>query len=38
MKKEKNNIFWIFSEECGKMWKKVKNDENQSDSDEKGHN
>ena len=31
MKKRKNNIFSIFSEKCGKMLKKVKNDENRSD-------
>ena len=38
MKKGKNNIFWIFSEKYGKMLKKVKNDENRSDIDEKVEN
>ena len=38
MKNERKNIFWIFSEEYGKMWKKVKNDENGLDIDEKGQN
>ena len=35
MKNENNNIFWIFSEKCGKMSKKH---ENGSDVDEKGQN
>ena len=35
MKKCKNNLFSIFSEKYGKMTKKVKNDENRSDIDEK---
>ena len=34
--KWKNNIFRIFSEKYGKMWKKVKNDENGWDIDKKG--
>ena len=34
----KNNIFWNFPKEYEKMWKKVKNDENGSDIDEKGKN
>ena len=38
MKNEKQRIFWIFSEEYGKLWKKEKNDENGSDIDEKGKN
>ena len=38
MRNEKNNIFSIFSGKYGKMSKKVKNDENWSDIDEKGHN
>ena len=36
MKKKKNDICWIFSGRYGKMSKKVKNDENGSDIDEKG--
>ena len=36
MKNEKNNYFWIFSEQYEKMWKKVKNDENGSHVDENG--
>ena len=35
---EKIIFFGFFSEEYGKMWKKVTNDENGSDIDEKGHN
>ena len=35
MKNEKNNIFWIFSEEYGKMSEKSENDEKVSDIDEK---
>ena len=31
-------FFWIFSEKYGKKEKKVKNDENTSDIDEKGQN
>ena len=38
MKKEKNNIFWIFSGKYGKMSKKVKNDKKGSDIAEKGPN
>ena len=38
MKKCKNTIFSIFSDKYGKMSKKVKNDENGSDIDEKGKN
>ena len=38
MKNAKNNYFWIFSEQYEKMSKKVKNDENRSDSDENGQN
>ena len=38
MKKEKNNIFWIFSWKYGKRYKKVKNDETGSDIAEKGPN
>ena len=38
MKNEENNYFLIFSEKYGKMWKKVKNDENGSDIDENGQN
>ena len=38
MKNEKNDIFWIFSEKYRKMSKKVENDENGSDIDEKGQN
>ena len=34
-KRKKIIFFWIFSEEYGKMWKKVKNDENGSDIDKK---
>ena len=36
--KWKTNIFLIFSEKCGTMLKKVQNDENRSDIDEKGEN
>ena len=35
-KLKKNNIFSILSEKYGKMSKKVKNDENGSDMNEKG--
>ena len=38
MKNEKKNYFWIFSEQYETMSKKVKNDENGSDSDENGQN
>ena len=38
MKNKKNNIFWIFSGEYGKMSKKVKNDEKVSYIAEKGPN
>ena len=38
MRNEKNNIFSIFSGKNEKMSKKVKNNENRSDIDEKGHN
>ena len=35
MENEKNNIFRIFSEKYGEMRKKVKNDKNGSEIDEK---
>ena len=38
MKNEKNDIFGFFSEKYRKMLKKVKNDENGSDIDEKAKN
>ena len=38
MKNEKNKMFWIFSVKHGNMSKKLKNDENRSDIDEKGQN
>ena len=38
MENEKNDIFLDFSEKYGKMSKKVENDENGSDIDEKGQN
>ena len=38
MRNEQNNIFWIFFRKIWKMSKKVKNDENGSDIDEKGQN
>ena len=39
MKNEQKKIaFGFFSEKYGKMWKKVKNDENGSDIEEKGQN
>ena len=38
MKNENNKMFWIFSEKYGNMSKKLKNDENRSDIDEKGKN
>ena len=38
MRKENNNIFWIFSEKIWKNVEKSENDENGSDIDRRGQN